>query len=207
MILDVTLNGYIIFTVGRWSNIGEKLSFNSIRKFFGFFSFDQVLLSFVFTSCFQLSVLPCRYMSSGFTDVPFFQRGSVLKERAVDHVSFVLTPRGLLGNLKFTAKYQQIKQLQRLHLMFYALNELSLILCAKNCISVIYISYSDVYINALYNLVIGVAQHHSPSVFFFWTQPSCDAAIDLHTGDSDDGIITGVCLDTTRHAYLHSCEV
>lgn len=147
-------------------------------------------------------------MSSGFTDVPFFQRGSVLKERAVDRVSFVLTPRGLLGNLKFTAKYQQIKQLQRLQLMFYALNELSLIVCAKNCIlSSISAVVVCIYINALYKLVTGVAQHHSASVFFFWKQPSCDAAIDLHTGDSDDGIITGVGLDTTRHAYLHSCEV
>lgn len=76
-----------------------------------------------------------------------------LKERAVDHVSFVLTPRALLGNLKFTARYQQIKQHQRLQVMFYALNELSLIVSAKNCISVFYISCSGVYINALYKLV------------------------------------------------------
>lgn len=115
-----------------------------------------------------------------------------VKERAVDRVSFVLTPRGLLGNLKFTAKYQQIERLQRLQLMCYALNQLSHIIYAKSLTSVIYISCSvcSLYKCTLgvceFELATGVSQHHSPSVFFFGTQPSCDAAIDLHTGDSDD---------------------
>lgn len=154
--------------------------------------------------------LPCRYMSSGFTGVPFFQRGSVFKRAGGRPCLICPDTKRMLGNLKFTAKYQQIKQLQRLQLMCYALNELSHIVCAKSLTSVIYLScsmYSLYKCVCEFELATGVCQHHSPSVFFFRTQPSCDAAIDLHTGDSDDGIITGVCPDTTRHAYLHSCEV
>lgn len=140
-------------------------------------------------------------MSSGVTDVHFFQHVCFLK-RQRDRPCLICPDRGLLGNLKFTAKNQQISNFKEPR-YFYALNEPSTYSLCKDRY------FCHLSANTMRSGYLCVRLSIiSTQCFSFERSPLVmKALIDLHTGDSDEGVITGVCLDTTRLAYLHSCEV